>query len=676
MCRCARPLLELCLLPALALGLTACVRAAEEPAENEEYEPPPAGYEERHYSIMDLIRVNTDFPAGAVIDPFVTPVTNVLTGEQIVDVIKYCVAPESWTRRGPARIQIGNGELVVLHKKEALDEIAKVLQFLADGANAPCRVTVLTAVLKPDALKKFVEAGIATPAELAKAVEDAGDGANAESVELRGVEGQRIAVSGTERRQYIKDYDVSGAVFDPVMDSLVTGLVVGARACRSPDAKSARVDLQITLARPATMEKAQIAIEGISVGEAPAPPAADKKEGEKKDQPPPPGALAPARFKSALQIDLPVQVQGHTSTTITVPRGMFALAGTLDFTLAGGKAPERVAVFVRADIGGDGVPTLQGVSGLKEGESFCLYPLLASAAGAQDYPGPDFQISLPGSALGAQQGGAGAGAVAAPFAAPALVAPTPTTSPLKAKQMFAEKVRKNKIVEAMGPFFFTRLTGDDHARLLKTLADDYQRGLAPLRLRAIAVAVPPAVYQKLTLGNTQAFDAAAIEALAAGPGAQLLADSCLRLLRSQRAFICGGRLRNVLTDYEISGDSYDPVVRQVLDQGYVCDARGWQTAAAQTAEVELRFTAVPGTATSDRTTVDAFSVNSGANVNLVLGVRADLDRLKAGVIAVRGNARVPMGKFVLAGAAHMPPGPDGKPDPRQAVVFVGADAAP
>ena len=79
--------------------------AGEEPGGDlEEYEPPPEGFEERYYSILGLISRPTDFqfPEGPAL---AVPPASTLNAEQIVEIIKYCAAPETWTRRGPARMQ-------------------------------------------------------------------------------------------------------------------------------------------------------------------------------------------------------------------------------------------------------------------------------------------------------------------------------------------------------------------------------------------------------------------------------------------------------------------------------------------------------------------------------------------------------------------------------------------
>lgn len=628
--------------------------AGEEPAEADEYEPPPEGYEERYYPVTSLLATAQDFYHGGerINDPFAPPQS--LTAENVIEAIKHAVAPESWTRRGPARIQAIGGQLVILHKQEAHAEIGKVLAWLAQGIAAPCRITIVAAALKPETLKKFAAAGTVSPADLFRALDDAGEGASVETVELRGVEGQRVAVNGTDRQSYVADYDVSGAVFDPVMRTVSSGLLANARGFRSPDGKSARVDLEVSTDGAMTMDKAQIAIDG---GLGPAP------EGEKKD-------IAAAKIKGALKLDLPSQATGTLATTLTVPRGMFAFAGSLDLSRTGGG---KAAVFVRASIGDEGVPTLTGVGGLKEKESFRLYPTLALSCALTDKFSYSHliipQLSGPID-VGTSQGAGTGGAMASPFMSTPMVA----LPVFKAKQMFAEKVRRNKLVEPMGTVLFTRLTEEDHAKMLKTLADDFQRRVSPVLLRAVAVAVPAAAYRKLALGETDVFDAAAVETLATGAGAQLLTDSWLALAREQRAHVYAGQQRSILSDYEISGDSYDPVVRTMLDRGYIFDARARSSVDEKKVELEFRFHQIPAASGGERTVVESFAVNCGASATILLSLRADLDRPKAGVVAVKGNASVPLGKLVLAGAAQMPPGADGKPDGRQMLLFVGAEA--
>ena len=635
-----------------------CLLAADGDAED--YEPPPEGYEERHYSISTLVTNTTDFNQY---DGYQGSSGNStpLTEDQIADIVKTCVAPESWTRRGPARMQTTAGDLIVLQKKEVHAEIAKVLAWLHDGAAAPFRGTVVVSALKPETLKRIADGGgTLSSADLLKALDEAGADAMTEIVELRGQEGQRVVANATDRQQYIADFDVSGAVYDPQMRSVSTGLLASAEAMRLPDCTAAMVTLSVDTSQKPTMEKAQIEVDALTAAIDPNA-AVDKKEPAK-------AAIAP--FKSKLSIDLPSQAQGGLRTSLLVPRGVFVLAGTFDLSLASGKADRR-AVFVRATIGNEGVPTLQGVSGLKEGETFRLYPTASLSNVIPDFPGPVF-LGLP-SLTGAAD--VGVSSAASPAASPfdASKAASVAVPVFKAQVMFNEKVRKNKIVDVKGPMVFTRLNNEDHAKLQKTFSDSVQRR-AMLRIRAVALAVSPEAHRKLLLDDTASFDAAAVEALVGGVGAQLLTDSVLSMLPEQRVHIFAGQKKNVVSKYEISGDSYDPSVYSILERGYVLDFKTRMHGDEPKGEVEMRFQAIPAAAGNDRTTLEAMAVNSGANANIVVGLHAELDRLKMGIISVKGNSSIAAGKFVLAGSAKMPATTDGKADPRQVLLFLRLDA--
>lgn len=656
----------------LFLALTAPIpaRALEQGEDQEAYEPPPEGYEERTYDLTTLLSATTDFKEGsltAACSPFACAAQPVLSGQDVMDVIKICVEPESWGRRGPARMSVDERKsLVVLQKKEAQAEIVKVLQWIRLGIVAPFRATIVVAALKPEVLKQAAEgAGTLTPDELMKALDAAGEAARAEVIELVGREGQSVISSGREKRGYIRDYDVSGAVLDPVMGVVETGLRAQAVGFRAPDCKNVHLDLAIQLDRDLTMEQAQLGVDGVMIGQTVMQEGADEGEEKKDDKKEAPRVqhAANARLKKSFKLDLPRRTTGGLHASLTVPQGVFALAGTLDLGMVnGGKAGERLAVFVRAAVGNGQIPVLQGVSGLKEGESFKLYPLLAGLRTVADYPGPDFSIAGPEDQSG-QAGGAANPFVAAPPAA--LV----TSAMAKAKLMFVEKVRKNKIVEFLGPLAFTRLKEDDHQKFLHAQMEALRRN-APMRVRAVALAVAPESARKILLKEDGTWDAAALQALAAEPATQVLADTALSLAAGQRSHVFAGREKAAITDYEISGDAYDPVVHESLEHGYVLDLKAQFSGEPQVADVELRFLAVPGEVTAERRVLDSLSVNTGANVDMVLGIKADLDVLKRGLVTVKGNVSVVPGSFAFAGAAHMPALPDGKPDPRQAVVFL------
>jgi hypothetical protein len=644
--------------------------------EGEEYEPPPEGYEEKYYSIRSLTADSTDFPAaGSKIQSTGGTATN---AEDVMAILRYCVEPESWTRRGPARMEQRGGALAILQKKEVHAEIAKVLQWLHEGVKTPFRTTVVVAGLKPETLAKVRAAGVPlTAAELNKALEEAGPDAPVDISEVRGTEGQTVEASSQVRRTYIADYDVSGAVYDPVMRASGSGLLAQVSALRTPDCASLMLKLSVSLSGAPEITKATLELNTATITDTGAPttvklddPKPEKKD-EKKDERKitvevhEAGKSGPLSIRGNLEIELPAQLQGKLATSLVVPRNVFVLAGVLDFSLVAGK-PDRRAVFVKASAGPEGVPTLVGVSGLKEGESFRIYPLSLGLIDTPDFPGPDLQLTNTDMA-----GGGVANAFSAPNPAAAALS-VQSAQVRNVQKLFTEKVRKNKVVDPHGPVIFTRLNNTDHALFLKNIKEEQRNHLTPLRVRAVALAVTPETQRKLAVEGAESYDPAAVEALATANGAQVLQDSELSVLPLARSHVFAGMERAYIYDYEISGDSYDPVIRQALERGGMLDVVVTPRAGEPRAEITTRYYTVPGAADIAHNTLNTFGVNSGANSSIVLGLKGTLDLIKSGVVAVRTTGSMPYGKFALLGSSKMP-AVDGKPETRQVLLFVKVD---
>jgi hypothetical protein len=653
------------ILAALALSVAGAWQAATLRAQDDA--PPPNGFEERSYNIADLTRR----PASLSMEDQAEFDREPLDAQDVVEIVKTAVAPDTWIENGLARIWADSGRLMVVQKKEVHDEIAKVLAWLRESAVPPFHATIVATTLKPEALKKFAdEAGPIAPAVLLKAIEDAGDAAHTEFVELNGAEGQRIQVSGTERQRYIGDYDVAGAVYDPVMRTAVDGLRIHASGLRMPDGKSVHVDLRVALGQDTQIETATIGISGTSMEPTPPEPFEPGKEKDKKDAKKP--NAAGVNFEKQLKLHLPVQTAGGFAASVEAQQGQFALAGTLDLTLTGNG--ERLAIFVRASIGKSALAPLQGVSGLKGNESFRLYPALALTQTENDYPGPNFSLrSMPDNLiLGSPQ------TMVTPATANANMA-TPTPPPPSiaavielAQNQFQTRQNPNKVIIAAGSFVFARLTAEDHAKLLKLMTDGMSLATGRVRTRALALAVSPETARKLLFADTRTFDDAALTALAAANGSMVLLDEVLSLGAGQRSHVFAGQLREYLSDYNINGDSYDPSVDHLLERGFTLDLRPMPST-DKAMDVEVRLQAMPGAASMKRTNIDGYTVNSGAQATLILGISAEIDLPKIGMIEMRQTVRAPKGLYVLAGSARMPAGADGKADPRQALLFIRAD---
>jgi len=626
------------------------------------------GYEERRYALSTLTNSLREYKFGEA--GFVVAPRAQLSEDNISEIIRTCVAPESWTKRGSARMSFNGGNLVVVQKKEVHDEISKVLQWLTDNVTPPVRTTVVAVSLKLETLRKLAAGGALSPADFSKVLEEAGDD-GVDLVDLHGVEGQAVFAQASHTQTYVRDYDVSGAVYAPVVTGQASGLTVTALVYRNPDCATLQIDLSAQLASPATFDKARLAFQGFGGRIGFKTSTETKKDDKGKEtttstKTSTPGATGEP-INGELTIDQPTFVSGGLQTTLTAAPGQFTLAGTLDLSAPAATPGRILAIFVRASAGDGKVPTLTGASGLKEGESFRLYPLAAGQRGLPEFT--QSMVEASDMATGKGDPAAVANAFMAP-ASPAMAAAIALKDSLgRAQKMFAEKVRKNKIVEEMGPVVFTRLVEADHARFLATLLQDTHSFYEPRDVHLFALALPLATYRKLLLGDQAAFTAPEIEALAAN-GVQVLGDSHLKTVAGQKSNVFAGERRSILADYEISGDSYDPVIHDIWSQAYAADVKVLRGAASQGDQVEVRFNALPGKAVIERTVVNDYNVVQGADMNVLMGFQGDLDKVRHNLIAVRATVQGAGGRYQLAGSAHMPLTPDGKADPRQAVLFV------
>ena len=234
----------------------------------------------------------------------------------------------------------------------------------------------------------------------------------------------------------------------------------------------------------------------------------------------------------------------------------------------------------------------------------------------------------------------------------------------------------NKIILDTGAFVFARLKDDDHARLAKMLMAGIHPGGGLVRARALALALSPESARKLLFADARTFDTAALAALLAADGNAVLLDEALSLGAGQRSHVFAGQFRAYLADYNINGDSYDPEVQNLVERGFSLDLRAMPSS-EKAMDVEVRLQAIPGAANVKRTTIDGYTVNSGAQVSLIPGISAEIDLPKIGMVEMRQTVSAPndgKGQYVLAASARAcPPAPMASPDPRQMLLFIRVD---
>jgi type II secretory pathway component GspD/PulD (secretin) len=150
----------------------------------------------------------------------------------------------------------------------------------------------------------------------------------------------------------------------------------------------------------------------------------------------------------------------------------------------------------------------------------------------------------------------------------------------------------------------------------------------------------------LNNAQVQAF----IRALAVRENSSTLVAPRLTVFNTQRANMFVARQQSYVADYEISGDSYDPVIRQFL-VGVVLDVRPIVSSDRRYVTLELRPTVTELVNFVTRQ-IDTFTVNSGAQVNVLVLLSFPIQFPELSIRRVRTTATVPDGGIMLVGGLY------------------------
>jgi len=154
--------------------------------------------------------------------------------------------------------------------------------------------------------------------------------------------------------------------------------------------------------------------------------------------------------------------------------------------------------------------------------------------------------------------------------------------------------------------------------------------------------------QVTVLNNTQVQDF--VRALAVRENQSTLTAPRLTVFNTQRAHMFIARQQSYVADYDISGDSYDPVIRQFL-VGVVLDVKPIVSSDRRYVTLELRPTVTDLVNFATRQ-IDSFSVNNGANVNVLVNLSFPIQFPELSIRRVRTTATVPDGGILLIGGLY------------------------
>jgi len=154
--------------------------------------------------------------------------------------------------------------------------------------------------------------------------------------------------------------------------------------------------------------------------------------------------------------------------------------------------------------------------------------------------------------------------------------------------------------------------------------------------------------QVTVLNNSQV--QAFIRALAVRENTSTLVAPRLTVFNTQRAHMFVARQQSYVADYEISGDSYDPVIRQFLE-GVVLDVKPIVSSDRRYVTLELRPTVTELVSFQTRQ-LDTFAINNGANVSVVVPLALPIQFPELAIRRVRTTATCPDGGILLIGGLY------------------------
>ncbi|MCK6470340.1 MAG: hypothetical protein L6R28_01225 [Planctomycetes bacterium] len=124
----------------------------------------------------------------------------------------------------------------------------------------------------------------------------------------------------------------------------------------------------------------------------------------------------------------------------------------------------------------------------------------------------------------------------------------------------------------------------------------------------------------------------------------------LTVFNTQRAHMFVARQQSYIADYEISGDSYDPIVRQFL-VGVVLDVRPTVSSDRRYVTLEMRPT-VTELAQFQTRQIDSFTINQGAAATVLIPLSFPVQFPELRIQRVRTTATVPDGGILLLGGLY------------------------
>lgn len=317
----------------------------------------PIPVELRVYDVSDIVRNMYDYPgpdltlggAHSTVNPNApAPVTEAFAASSMVTLIHDRSFAAAFADPATSICEQDTC-LVVLQRADVHKQIAQLLA----GIRATLRPQVVVKALLV-ASAEIPQATLFDPEALAKVLGPKGAAGAVASPRLVCSNMQRVHSRSGQMFNYIRDYDVAGAVYDPVVATALDGYVFEVRPTLSGDRSSTEIDLRFQLGARTSRDETRNIVMAPPV----APPrgAANPVQIELKpgEEPAAAAAANPVHVSGAananrLPIELPAMHTQQIRTQVRIPEGKWILAGVMNNPNAEAKE-NRLLLFVSAEL--------------------------------------------------------------------------------------------------------------------------------------------------------------------------------------------------------------------------------------------------------------------------------------------------------------------------------------
>ena len=287
------------------------------------------------YDLDALLNETLDYPAppvgdAAVVDPFQNAAHADKTGEALIEELKANIEPDSWGMEKGTRIEMRGHNLMVVQFPAVQERVRKFLSERYNAQNTQLRTQVMVIEATPaDVVGLLDSTGKPLPEARVKEVLEKGRLYTAPQVLCRNNQLSHN-MSGT-MRTYIRDVDVNGDTYDPVIGNALEGTLLEIRPTLDLEHHFAVVDTNLTLNRKVTIEDRDGTSTTVVPGafhakekpaNAGAAPATPEKTG--------PVPVAPHELQARITLQS-AKVEGSSMRgSVTVPLGKWVLADILN----------------------------------------------------------------------------------------------------------------------------------------------------------------------------------------------------------------------------------------------------------------------------------------------------------------------------------------------------------